>query len=143
MFGREASKQLRQKFWISFGKSFPKKWVLYQTKTKGLALKFHFNTKTAMVSLDVAHPDMGRRMAIWDRLQALKTVLKSDYLPEAIFDDSYLLDNQKEICRIYIRKEWVSIHDKNTWRETMLFLNDSMLKLEAFYMEYREIIVPA
>ena len=53
MFSKETSRQLRQEFWIAFGKSFPRKWILYNTKIKELSFKFHFDTKKALVSLDL------------------------------------------------------------------------------------------
>ena len=34
MFNREESAKIRQEFWTSFGKSFPRKWLLYNTKIK-------------------------------------------------------------------------------------------------------------
>lgn len=139
MFSKEASKRLRQEFWISFGKSFPRKWILYNTKIKGLSLKFHFELKKAMVSLDIDHSDLAVRIALWEKILSLESIMKNDYLPEVIFNDSLILDNGKEISRVYIVLNNVSIHNKNTWRETMEFLNENMLLLEAFFMEFREI----
>jgi hypothetical protein len=140
VFSREASKKLRQEFWTSFGRSFPRKWILYDTKIKGLSLKFHFDKRKALVSLDIETVDLEKRIQLWEKLVALKSVIRSDFLPSAIFDDSYLLDNQKEISRMYVEKEGVSIHNKATWRETMLFFNASMKLLEAFYLEYKEVL---
>ncbi|MDV7140703.1 DUF4268 domain-containing protein [Maribacter sp. TH_r10] len=142
MFSKEESKRLRQEFWISFGKSFPRKWILYDTKIKGLALKFHFEMKKAMVSLDIDHSDLAVRMELWDKLLSVGSLLKNDYLPEVIFNDSLILDNGKEISRAYVALNNVSIHNKITWRETMEFLNDNMLLLEAFFIDYKEIIEP-
>ena len=142
MFSKEESKRLRQEFWISFGKSFPRKWILYDTKIKGLALKFHFEMKKAMVSLDIDHSDLAVRMELWDKLLSVGSLLKNDYLPEVIFNDSLILDNGKEISRAYVALNNVSIHNKNTWRETMEFLNDNMLLFEAFFIDYKEIIEP-
>ena len=53
MFSKEESRLLRQEFWISFGKSFPRKWILYNTKLKGFNFKFHFDNKNALVALDL------------------------------------------------------------------------------------------
>ncbi len=140
MYGKEESKRLRQDFWIAFGKSFPRKWVLYQTKIKGMAFKFHFEVNGAMVSLDVDHNDLERRVALWDKLLSLKTLLMTEYLPDAQFNDSYLLDNQKEISRIFVVKEGVSIHNKNTWQESMIFLQEAMQRFEAFFEDYGEVL---
>ena len=62
-------------------------------------------------------------------------------MPTAIFDESYILENGKELSRIYIPLEQkVSIHNKNSWRDTMEFFNDTMYKFEQFFQEYRDII---
>ncbi|WP_299799047.1 DUF4268 domain-containing protein [uncultured Maribacter sp.] len=139
MFSKEDSRKLREEFWIAFGKSFPNKWTLYKTKVKGLSFKFHFDLKMAMVSIDV-DSDIEQRVKVWDKLVALKSILIDEYLPEAIYEDFFILDNQKDISRVYVHIKNVSIHNKNTWRETMQFLNTSMYKIESFYEEYKDII---
>ena len=142
MFSKSASKRLRQDFWISFGKSYPRKWILYDTKIKGLALKFHFDLKNAMVSLDIELSDLEGRIDLWEKLLSLKSILVAEYLPDAIFEDSFVLENQKEISRVYVEKKGVSIHDKNTWRETMEFFNETMLQFEDFFRDYKDILTP-
>ena len=133
---------MRQDFWTAFGKSYRRKWILYDTKIKGLAFKFHFGLKTARVSMDVDHHDLETRIALWEKLDSLQSILKEQYLPEALFEDCFLLDNQKEISRIYVEKKGVCIHNKDTWRETMQFLDRNMRLFEGFFKEYREILDP-
>lgn len=140
MFSKEDSKRLRQDFWISFGKSYPHKWILYDTKIKGLSLKFHFDLKLAMVSLDIETSDLDQRISLWEKLISLKSILTDEYLPKAEFQEYYLLENKKEISRIYVNLENVSIHNKNTWQETMQFLNQNMTHLENFFTKYQDII---
>ncbi|VXB98349.1 DUF4268 domain-containing protein [Maribacter litoralis] len=139
MFSKEESRKLREEFWIAFGKSFPYKWTLYKTEVKGLSFKFHFDVKMAMVSIDV-DSDFEQRIKVWDKLIALKSILIDEFLPEANFEDFYILKNQKEISRIYVELNNVSIHNKNTWRQTMEFLNNNMLQIEKFYLEYKDFI---
>lgn len=139
MFSKEESRQLREEFWIAFGKSFPHKWILYKTKVKGLSFKFHFDLKSALVSMDI-DTDLEQRVQLWEKLVALKFILKEEYLPDVIFEDFYPLDNEKEISRIYVELKEVSIHNKNTWRDTMEFLYRSMIQFEAFFTEYRAIL---
>ncbi|WP_242135850.1 DUF4268 domain-containing protein [Aestuariivivens marinum] len=140
MFSKEESRLLRQEFWISFGKSFPQKWILYNTKLKGLSFKFHFDTKKALVALDL-EDDLEHRINYWEKLVALKSILLDNYLPNAIYDEAYILDNYKEISRIYVPLELkVSIHNKNSWQQVMVFFNETMTLFEAFFMEYKEVI---
>ena len=91
MFSKEESRKLREDFWISYGKSFPRKWILYDTKIKGFSFKFHFDTKTALVSLDL-EDDLENRINYWEKLQSLKSILKDEFLPDAIFEEEYILD---------------------------------------------------
>lgn len=140
MFSKEESRLLRQEFWTSFGKSFPRKWILYNTKIKGLSFKFYFDTKKAYVTLDI-EDDLDNRINCWEKLVALKTILHDEYLPEALYEEEFYLDNGKEISRIYVPLDQkVSIHNKNTWRDTMEFLNQTMILFEAFFEEYKDII---
>ncbi|MCX2681532.1 DUF4268 domain-containing protein [Galbibacter sp. EGI 63066] len=140
MFSREESRALRKEFWVSFGKSFPRKWILYHTKIKHFSFKFHFDTKKAMVVLDIEDQNLENRIKYYEKLVSLKSVLLENYLPEAVYEDIYFLDNGKEISRIYVLKEKVSIHNKNTWQETMEFLNKKMLKFEEFYRDFEDFI---
>ncbi|WP_159023472.1 DUF4268 domain-containing protein [Formosa sp. L2A11] len=140
MFSKEESRQLRELFWTSFGKSFPRKWVLYNTKIKGFSFKFYFDTKSAYVTLDVEE-DLENRIKHWEKLESLKSILKDDYLPNAIFEEEFLLDNEKEISRIYVPLDQkVSIHNKNTWQDVMAFFNDKMSKFESFFEDYEDIL---
>ncbi|MDO7172754.1 DUF4268 domain-containing protein [Mariniflexile sp. AS56] len=140
MFSKEESRILRQEFWTSFGKSFPRKWILYDTKLKGFSFKFHFDTKTALVTIDL-EDDLESRIKYWEKLVALKSILLDEYLPEAIFEEAYFLENEKEISRIHVSLDKkVSIHNKNTWRDVMEFFNENMSLFEAFFEEYKDVI---
>lgn len=142
MFSKEESRQIRQLFWTSFGKSFPRKWILYNTKIKGFSFKFYFDNRTAAVFLDL-EDDLENRINYWEKLQSLQSILLSDFLPDAIFEETYYLDNGKEISRIHVTLDKkVSIHNKNTWQEVMLFFNTKMDAFETFFEEYKDFIKP-
>ncbi len=141
MFSKEESASLRNEFWTCFGISFPRKWILYNTKIKGLSFKFVANRKNAMICLDMEHADEMVNKILFDKISSLKTILKEDYLSEVIFDDSYTLDNNKNIRRIYINhKEKFSIYNKNTWSSCYNFYVEEMPKFELFFHEYKDII---
>lgn len=139
MFSKEESAKLRQEFWTSFGKSFPRKWILYNTKIKDLSFKFYFDTKKAMVVMDIENTPE-ERQKYFEKMQSLQTIITQDFLPKVIYSERFFLDNGKEISRIYVEKENVCIHNKNTWQETMEFLNQNMLQFEAFWLEYQDFI---
>jgi len=141
MFSKEESRLLRQEFWTSFGKSFPRKWILYNTKIKGLSFKFYFDTKKAFVSLDLEDHHLENRINCWEKLVSLKTILIDEYLPEAKFEEEFYLDNGKDISRVSVSlNQRVSIHNKSTWHDTMVFFNTQMRIFEDFFETYKDII---
>ena len=140
MFSKEESTQIRKEFWTSFGKSFPRKWLLYNTKIKGLSFKFVADRKKAFVCLDIENPDELVNLLYFDQMLSLKTLLEIE-LPEVIFNDEYELESGKTIHRIYVPFEGkFSVHNKNTWRDCFEFYMEIMPKFEAFYYEYEEVI---
>lgn len=139
MFSNEESRQLRHEFWTAFGKSFLRKWILSNTNIKGLSFKFYFNTKKALVALDL-EDDLENRINYWEKLLTLRSIIE-DYLPDIIFEVEYNLENKKEISRIYVPlKQNVSIYNKNSWKDTMEFFNETMNLFEAFFEEYNDVI---
>ncbi|ATA75361.1 MULTISPECIES: DUF4268 domain-containing protein [Capnocytophaga] len=140
MFSRAEAKKLREEFWISFGKSFPRKWVLYDTKIKDFSFKFYFDQKKAMVTLDIEDNNLENRCLYYNKMLSLKQILLTEYLPDAIFEETHILPNQKEISRVYVQKYGVNIHNKESWRETMEFLYRTMSQFESFWFEYEDVI---
>jgi hypothetical protein len=136
MFSKEESKKLIQEFWTSFGKEYPHKWILYNTKIKDVQLKFTFTPKFAQVSLDIVSQDDIIRAYYFEKLIALKTILKTDYLPEIEFDENYELPEGKAISRIYFQLNEVSIHNKRDWPGVFRFLHAKMILLEDFFIEH-------
>ncbi len=141
MFSKEESAKLRKEFWTSFGKSFPRKWLLYNTKIKGFAFKFQADRKKASVCLDFEHLDEVANELLYDQLLSLKTILETEYLPEVIYHDNFELDNRKIIRRIYVPfDKKFSIHNKDTWRDCFEFYVENMNQFELFFYEYEDFI---
>jgi len=141
MFSKEEASKLRKEFWISFGKSFPRKWLLYNTKIKGFSFKFVADRKKALVCLDIEHPDEIANELLYDQILSLKSILKTDFLTEVIFDEGYELESEKRIHRIYVALDKkFSIYNKNTWQDAFLFFTDKMPQFELFFYEYEDFI---
>ncbi len=140
MFSREEAKKIRQEFWTSFGKEFPRKWLLYNTRMKELQLKFTFERKFAMVSLDISDEDELIQKYYYEKLQSLKHILETEYLKNVIFDEQYELPEGKTISRIYVILEKVSVYNKNDWSQVKTFLAKNMLQLEEFFIDFSDYI---
>ncbi|RKS42672.1 uncharacterized protein DUF4268 [Gillisia mitskevichiae] len=140
MFSKEDSKKMREEFWTSFGKKYPHKWVLYHTGIKEVQLKFTFNTDLAQVSIDISSADEVIQEYYFEKIYALRTILKEEYLPTIEIEKNYLLPEGKEVSRFYVQLDSVNIHNKTHWPQVFEFLNNNMGQLEAFFIEYKDYI---
>ncbi|UJH91457.1 DUF4268 domain-containing protein [Antarcticibacterium sp. 1MA-6-2] len=140
MFSREESKKIREEFWTSFGKEFPRKWILYNTQIKDLQLKFTFTNQAARVSLDLTSNDEILRAYYFEKLLSLKNILLTEYLPDAEFLEINTLPEGKVISTIFVELKKVNIHNKKDWPPVMEFLEDRMNLLEKFFLEYSDFI---
>lgn len=140
MYNKNEAKRLRHEFWISFGKSFPRQWILYNTGVKGLSFKFHFDTKTAYVAFCIDMEPI-KQQVYWNQLLSLKTILENDFLSQVSFEENFKVTDDKVISAVYVSiNSKVSIHNKSTWLVTMEFMNETMLKFEEFYNLYENTI---
>ena len=136
MYSKEEAAKLRQDFWVSFGKSFPHKWILYRTKVKPIQFKFYFDNKKAMVCMDI-EGDQQEIEKYYNKFLSLKSIL-AEFLPEILFEEHYYSENGKEIARIWVEKQGVCIYNKDTWQQAMVFLNEKMQQVECFWQEYED-----
>ncbi|MFN0729235.1 DUF4268 domain-containing protein [Polaribacter gochangensis] len=144
MFSKEEAAQLRKDFWIAFGKSFPRKWLKYNTQIKGFSFKFVAERKQAMVVLDIEHPDETQNELLFEQLLSLKNILTEEYLSEVIFDQQFQLDSGKIIHRVYVNyPKKFSIYNKNSWQGCFEFFVENMEQFELFFHEYEEYIKQA
>ncbi len=140
MFSKEESARIRREFWTSFGKSFPRKWLLYNTKIKDLSLKFYADRKTAAVMIDIEMKDEFLRKAYYEKFLSLKNIFLQE-ISGLIFEENFILDNAKFISRIYLPiDKKVSIHNKDSWSDIYNFFYTNMDKLEQLFWEYEDFI---
>ena len=139
MFSKEEAQKYRQEFWIAFGKSFPRKWILYNTKIKDFSFKFNADPKKAEVSLDIEMIDEVFRNAYYNKIWSLEDMLNEE-VGAFQKEEFYPLENGKIIARIWVTKENVSIYNKNTWQEIFEFFVEKMDGFERFFYEYEDFI---
>lgn len=140
MYSREESKKIRQEFWIRFGKDYPRKWLLYNTRIKDLSLKFKFTRQIAEVSIDIEPQDEIFRKYYFEKFQSLQRILLSEFLPEAKFEEDSLLENGKVVSRIFVRLKNVNIHNNEDWPKVKEWLAEKMDALERFFLEFEDFI---
>jgi hypothetical protein len=139
MFSKQEAQIIRKEFWIAFGKSFPRKWILYNTKIKDFAFKFNADNKKAEVSLDIEISDEVYRNAYFEKIWSLESILEEE-LGCIEKEEYYPLENGKVISRFWVTKNELSIYNKDDWREIFEFFVEKMEGFERVYYEYEDFI---
>ena len=140
MYSREETQRLKREFWIAFAEKYPRKWVLYDTKIKDFSFKFYVDNKKAQVLIDIEPRNEENRIAYFEKMEALKNILEEEFIQDLVFEKNFVLENGKNISRIWVEKLGVSVNNKQYWDEIFDFLNEKMHTLEVFFLEYDEFI---
>ncbi len=140
MYSKEESQRIKREFWIQFAETYPRKWMLYDTKIKDFSFKFFVDNKKAQVLLDIEPKDDEKRKIYYEKVESLKSILVDDYLPDAVFERHFYLESGKEISRIWVELLNVSVNNKSTWDEIFDFFNEKMTNFEIFFYENQDYI---
>jgi hypothetical protein len=140
MYSKEETQRLKREFWVTFAEKYPRKWVLYDTKIKDFSFKFYVDNKKAQVLIDIEHRNEEKRIAYFEKIEALKNILEEEFIKDLVFEKNYVLDNGKVISRIWVEKLGVGFSNRNYWDAIFDFYYEKMNALELFYLEYDEFI---
>ena len=140
MYSKEETQRLKREFWIAFAEKYPRKWVLYDTKIKDFSFKFYVDNKKAQVLNDVELRSDDKRIAYFEKIEALKNILEEEFIKDLVFEKNYTLESGKTISRVWVEKLGVGVSNRNYWDAIFDFFNEKMNALELFYLEYDEFI---
>lgn len=147
MYSKDELKNLKLEFWESFAaycevqpflRGRKKIWTLYDTKVKGVELKFDATRSGAYVILEVNHKSEEARLEMFERLTWYKDTLDTDFPDGLIWDICFVRETGKEVARIYIAKEGIDFHRREQWGEFFHFMADKMFLLERNFMSVAE-----
>jgi len=147
MYSKEEAKLLREEFWERFKilsnrrrtrKKLPGNWLLTNTGVKALNLRFHVDREVAQVGIDLETRNMDKRLELFEKLESVKKILEETMQEPMIWEIEYIRENGKSVSRIYLQLEGVDIYDRDTWQAAHQFMYEKMMRLEAFYREYRD-----
>ncbi len=147
MYSREELKNLKLEFWESFAafcevqpylRRRRKIWTLYNTKVKGVELKFDANRQGAYVILEVNHKNEDARLEMFERLTWYKEMLERDFSEELIWNICFIRENGEQVSRIYVAKEGLDLHRREHWGEFFSFMARQMYLLERNFMRIAE-----
>ena len=147
MFSKEEAKEIREEFWDQFRrmsagrrarKNLPGSWMLSNTGIKALNLRFHVDREVAQVGIDLETRNMDKRIELFEKLESVKNLLEKAMESPMIWELEYIRENGKSVSRIYLELLGVDIYNRDTWSRAHQFMYSNMMKLETFYIEYRD-----
>ena len=147
MYSKDELKNLKLEFWESFAafcevqpylRGRKKIWTLYDTKVKGVELKFDATREGAFVILEVNHRGEEARLEMFERLTWYKDTLETDFPEGLTWDICFVRDTGKQVARIYTSKSGIDIHRRQDWGEFFSFMASQMYLLERNFMSIAE-----
>ena len=147
MYSKDELKNLKLEFWESFAsfcevqpylRGRKKMWTLYDTKVKGVELKFDATRDGAFVILEVNHRGEEARLEMFERLTWYKDTLEMDFPEGLIWDICFVRDTGKQVARIYTSKSGIDFHRRQAWGEFFSFMASQMYLLERNFMSIAE-----
>lgn len=147
MYSKDELKNLKLEFWESFAafcevqpylRGRKKIWTLYDTKVKGVELKFDTTREGAFVILEVNHRGEEARLEMFERLTWYKDTLETDFPEGLTWDICFVRDTGKQVARIYTSKSGIDFHRRQDWGEFFSFMASQMYLLERNFMSIAE-----
>jgi hypothetical protein len=140
MYSKEENQRLKREFWVLFSEKYPRKWLLYDTKIKDFSFKFYVENTKAQVLIDIEHRSEEKRIAYFEKLESLRSILEEEFIKNLVFEKNFTLESGKTISRVWVELPHVSVSNRNYWDQIFDFFNEKMSALELFYSEYDEFI---
>lgn len=146
-YSKDELKNLKLEFWESFAafcevqpylRGRKKIWTLYDTKVKGVELKFDATREGAFVILEVNHRGEEARLEMFERLTWYKDTLETDFPEGLTWDICFVRDTGKQVARIYTSKSGIDFHRRQDWGEFFSFMASQMYLLERNFMSIAE-----
>lgn len=146
MYNKEEAKAIRLEFWNKLNnrtrrlpgqKGRKKFWIYDNTGVKGMDLRFDVDRHKALVALEINHSSEERRLVLYEKLLACKSIFESEFGEPLKWDYVYEKDTGEQVCRVYCEQPG-DIHDQERWPEMMYFLIDRMVRLEKAFLEVKD-----
>jgi len=116
------------------------KFMLYNTKMKGVEMKFDATRKGASVILEVNLSNTKQRLEKYEQFVLHKATIEKQFPYGLIWDPAYIRECGTEVSRIYTEKTGIDLHRRIQWMEFYQFMSTEMLKLEKAFKVVKEVL---
>ena len=143
MYTKQDISRQKQAFWTAFGRYMKPilsadgeeiSWLNYKTGNKHLGFKMEVDTRRAILSIVLDHPDASTRKTYYDRLQQLRPIFA-----ETIEEDEWTWqpnstdEHGRPISTIHKQLDGVNLFRNEDWPAIISFLKPRIIALDAFW----------
>jgi len=142
MYSKDEAARLRQQFWISFGQymkpvpaagGYPVNWINYKTGVKNILFKMDVDTKRATIYIQLAHPDAGVRILVFNQFEEFKLMFKNTVGEEWDWLQDATDEHGKAVSYISCTLENVNIYNQQDWPALISFFKPRIIALDEFW----------
>ena len=146
MYTKEEASQLRHSFWTTFGQYISPQlsseglkvnWVNYKTGIKYVYFRMEADKNTAIIAIEIAHPDPGIRELFFEQFMELKNILQDYLYEEWTWEPHYTDENGRDMSRIYFQQTGAGIFNKNDWPALISFFKPRIILLDEFWNDVK------
>lgn len=144
MFKRQEASRLREEFWTTFGRymrpvlsaeGFKISWINYKTALKDVYFRMDVNQKSAMIYIELVHPEASIRELYFQQFLEFKMLLHAAMKEEWEWEEKISTADNKIISRIYKELPGVSVFNKEQWPDLISFFKPRIIALDRFWAD--------
>lgn len=146
MYSKQEAVILKQQFWTGFGQYLAPvpaatgsriNWINYKTGVKHIHFKMDV-TNQAYIAIEISHNDLELREIFFNHFDTLKSELELALEEKWTWEKTAFI-NGKQVSRIYITLNDMSIFRQADWPGIISFLKPRIIALDSFWTANRDI----
>lgn len=148
MYSRDEIKDLKKRFWdglSDYAETHPRlrnrkhKFLLHNTRLKGVTMKFDATREGAFVILEIDHRNKERQAKLFNHFLEYRAMLEDAFDSPLTWDTHYTRECGKQVIRIYCMQAGLDIHRQEQWPQFYDFMVTNMVRLEDGFVRVKEI----
>lgn len=148
MYSKDEVRDLKKRFWdglSAYAESYDElknrrhKFMLHNTRLKGVTMKFDATRDGAYVILEIDHRSEEQQEKLYNHFLENRELLESAFDEPLIWDTHYVKECGKSVIRIYCMQSGLDVHRQHQWNEFYEFLVANMIRLEKGFVQVKAI----
>ena len=148
MYSKDEVRQLKKRFWdglSDYAEQYAElrnrrhKFMLHNTRLKGVTMKFDATRDGAYVILEIDHRSEEQQEKLYNHFLENKELLEAAFDTPLVWDTHYITESGKPVIRIYCMQSGLDIHRQGEWGDFYAFMVDNMIRLEKGFVQVKAI----